>query len=145
MLIYNHKRETNKVSRKTLKRRKRNKMEKMTQRRALATTIEAIENKEIVSDEIIVKLKDILVALEKKGGKVSAKAEEKRIEKYEAVKEFFDDTPRTLTAILDANRDELKELGVMSPQGLLGAIRSGVESGEIIREKDKKTTTFRLA
>lgn len=117
----------------------------MTQKKAMEITIAAIEGKEIVSDEIISKLKDILVALEKKGGKVSAKAEEKRVEKYEKVKAFFDNTPRTLTSILDANRDELKELGVMSPQGLLGAIRSGIESGEILREKDKKTTTFRLA
>lgn len=120
---------------------------KMTQVKAIAIAIVAIENGDIssISTEVLAKLKDVKIALEKKGGKVSAKADEKRAEKYNAVKAFFDNTPKTLTAILDANRDELKELGVMSPQGLLGAIRVGVENGEIIREKDKKTTTFRLA
>ena len=41
-------------------------MEKMTQKKAMEITIAALENKEIVSDEIISKLKDILTALDKK-------------------------------------------------------------------------------
>ena len=40
-------------------------MEKMTQKKAMEITIAALENKEIVSDEIISKLKDILTALDK--------------------------------------------------------------------------------
>lgn len=122
-------------------------MNKITQVKAIAIAITAIENGDVssVSAEVLAKLRDVKTALEKKGGKVSAKADEKRTEKYNAVKAYFDSTPRTLTTVLDANRDALKELGVMSPQGLLGAIRTGVENGEIIREKDKKTTTFRLA
>ncbi len=71
-------------------------------------------------------------------------ADRKRLEKYRSVRKFFSYTPKTLAQIMDENREELKELGIMSPQGLLGVIRPGLESGEIIREKDKKTTVFRL-
>lgn len=120
-------------------------MKKMTQIAALTEVIEVIENNNLVSDEVINKLKDIKIALEKKNGKTSSKVSTAKAEKYENVKKFFVEEPMTLTEILKVNRNELDEMGISSSQGLLGAIRAGLENGEIIREKSGKTTTFRLA
>ena len=54
-------------------------LEKMTQKKAMEITITALENKEIVSDEIIGKLKDILTALDKKSKSVSKKKKLKSV------------------------------------------------------------------
>lgn len=120
-------------------------MEKMTQREALRITIEAIEGKEIVSDEIIGKLKDILAALEKKSKSVSKKKTEQNEELLEKALELFTDAPNTLTEILVANREAFDELGILTSQKLNSVIRPAIEDGRLFREKNGKTTTFKLA
>lgn len=119
-------------------------MEKMTQKKAMEITIAALENKEIVSDEIISKLKDILTALDKKGKNVSKKKNEQNAEVLEKVLTLFSDTPNTLTETLVAHRAEFDELGILTSQKLNAVIRPAVEDGRIFKEKDGKTTTFRL-
>lgn len=120
-------------------------MEKMTQKKALATTIEAIRNQEIVSDEIIVKLEDILKALDKKSKSVNKKNEEKNAEALEKVLPFFTNAPNTLTEILTANRAQFDELEILTSQKLNSVIKPALEDGRIIREKEGKTTYFRIA
>ena len=44
--------------------------------------------------------------------------------------------------ILLSHKKELNELGILTIQKLNAVLRPGVESGEIIREKDNKITTF---
>lgn len=119
-------------------------MEKMTQKKAMEITIAALENKEIVSDEIISKLKDILTALDKKSKSVSKKKNEQNAEILEKVLTLFSDVPNTLTETLVAHRDEFDELGILTSQKLNAVIRPAVEDGRIFKEKDGKTTTFRL-
>lgn len=119
-------------------------MEKMTQKKAMEITIAALENKEIVSDEIISKLKDILTALDKKGKNVSKKKNEQNAEVLEKVLTLFSDAPNTLTETLVAHRVEFDELGILTSQKLNAVIRPAVEDGRIFKEKDGKTTTFRL-
>ena len=63
-------------------------MEKMTQKKAMEITIAAIEGKEIVSDEIISKLKDILTALDKKSKSVSKKKTEENAELLASFKQL---------------------------------------------------------
>jgi len=120
-------------------------MEKMTQKKAMEITIEALEGKEIVSDEIIGKLKDILTALEKKSKSVSKKKSEQNEELLEKVLDLFSDAPNTLTEILVAHREEFDQLGILTSQKLNSVIRPAVEDGRLFREKNGKTTTFRLA
>lgn len=120
-------------------------MEKMTQKKAMEITIEALKGKEIVSDEIIGKLKDILTALEKKSKSVSKKKSEQNEELLEKVLDLFSDAPNTLTEILVAHREEFDQLGILTSQKLNSVIRPAVEDGRLFREKNGKTTTFRLA
>lgn len=119
-------------------------MEKMTQKKAMEITIKAIEGKEIVSDEIIDKLKDILTALDKKGKSVSKKKTEENTELLEKVLVLFNDAPNTLTEILVAHRAEFDKLGILTSQKLNSVIKPAVEDGRLFREKDGKTTTFKL-
>lgn len=119
-------------------------MEKMTQKKAMEITIKAIEGKEIVSDEIIGKLKDILTALDKKGKSVSKKKAEENAEVLEKVLTFFSDAPNTLTEILVAHRANFDELGILTSQKLRSVIAPAVEDGRLFKEKDGKSTTFRL-
>lgn len=118
---------------------------KLTQVQAIAQAIEALTNTDLVSVEIVNKLSDIKVALEKKSGKTSKKTADARQQKYNAVKQLFTSEPSTLTDILKSHRETLDELNICSSQGLLGAIRPGIESGEIVRVKEGKVTTFALA
>lgn len=120
-------------------------MEKMTQKKAMEITIEALEGKEIVSDEIIGKLKDILTALEKKSKSVSKKKSEQNEELLEKVLDLFSDAPNTLTEILVAHREEFDGLGILTSQKLNSVIRPAVEDGRLFREKNGKVTTFKLA
>ena len=119
-------------------------MEKMTQKKAMEITIKAIEGKEIVSDEIISKLKDILTALDKKSKSVSKKKTEENAELLEKVLVLFNDAPNTLTEILVAHRAEFDELGILTSQKLNSVSKPAVENGRLFREKDGKTTTFKL-
>ena len=119
-------------------------MEKMTQKKAMEITIKAIEGKEIVSDEIISKLKDILTALDKKSKSGSKKKTEENAELPEKVLVLFNDAPNTLTEILVAHRAEFDELGILTSQKLNSVIKPAVEDGRLFREKDGKTTTFKL-
>lgn len=119
-------------------------MEKMTQKKAMEITIKAIEGKEIVSDEIIDKLKDILTALDKKSKSVSKKKTEENAELLEKVLDLFSDAPNTLTEILVAHRAEFDELGILTSQKLNSVIKPAVEDGRLFREKNGKTTTFHL-
>lgn len=145
MLIYKYKRGITKSAEKTLKQRKgTNNMEKMTQKKAMEITIKAIEGKEIVSDEIIDKLKDILTALDKKSKSVSKKKTEENAELLEKVLDLFSDAPNTLTEILVAHRAEFDELGILTSQKLNSVIKPAVEDGRLFREKNGKTTTFHL-
>lgn len=120
-------------------------MEKMTQKKAMEITIAALENKEIVSDEIIGKLKDILTALDKKSKSVSKKKTEENAELLEKVLTLFSDAPNTLTEILVAHRAEFDKLEILTSQKLNSVIKPAVEDGRLFREKNGKTTTFRLA
>lgn len=145
MLIYKYKRGITKSAEKTLKQRKgTNNMEKMTQKKAMEITIKAIEGKEIVSDEIIDKLKDVLTALDKKSKSVSKKKTEENAELLEKVLTLFSDAPNTLTEILVAHRAEFDELEILTSQKLNSVIKPAVEDGRLFREKNGKTTTFRL-
>lgn len=145
MLIYKYKRGITKSAEKTLKQRKgTNNMEKMTQKKAMEITIKAIEGKEIVSDEIIDKLKDVLTALDKKSKSVSKKKTEQNAELLEKVLDLFSDAPNTLTEILVAHRAEFDELGILTSQKLNSVIKPAVEDGRLFREKNGKTTTFKL-
>lgn len=119
-------------------------MEKMTQKKAMEITIKAIEGKEIVSDEIIDKLKDILTALDKKSKSVSKKKTEQNAEVLEKVLDLFSDAPNTLTEILVAHRAAFDELGILTSQKLNSVIKPAVEDGRLFREKNGKTTTFHL-
>lgn len=119
-------------------------MEKMTQKKAMEITIKAIEGKEIVSDEIISKLKDILTALDKKSKSVSKKKNEQNAEVLEKVLDLFSEAPNTLTEILVAHRAEFDELEILTSQKLRAVIKPAVEDGRLFKEKDGKTTTFRL-
>ena len=119
-------------------------MEKMTQKKAMEITIKAIEGKEIVSDEIIDKLKDVLTALDKKSKSVSKKKTEQNAEVLEKVLDLFSDAPNTLTEILVAHRAAFDELGILTSQKLNSVIKPAVEDGRLFREKNGKTTTFRL-
>lgn len=98
-----------------------------------------------VTDEVVIKVEDVLKALEKKGKSVNRKKEKENTETLEKVLKFFTTHPNTLTQILTANRTELDELGVLTSQKLNAIIRPAIENGQIIREKEGKTTTFRLA
>lgn len=118
---------------------------KLTQVQALTQTIDVLTGANLVSDETINKLIDIKTALEKKSGKTSKKTSEQRQQRYDAVKVLFTTEPTTLTDVLKVHREKLDELNICSSQGLLGAIRPGLESGEIIRVKEGKTTTFCIA
>lgn len=145
MLIYKYKRGITKSAEKTLKQRKgTNNMEKMTQKKAMEITIKAIEGKEIVSDEIIDKLKDVLTALDKKSKSVSKKKTEQNAELLEKVLALFSDAPNTLTEILVAHREQFDELEILTSQKLNSVIKPAVEDGRLFREKNGKTTTFRL-
>lgn len=119
-------------------------MEKMTQKKAMEITIAALENKEIVSDEIIGKLKDILTALGKKGKSVSKKKAEENAELLEKVLDLFSDVPNTLTEILVAHREEFDKLEILTSQKLRSVIAPAVEDGRLFKEKNGKSTTFRL-
>ena len=120
-------------------------MEKMTQKKAMEITIAALENKEIVSDEIISKLKDILTtALDKKSKSVSKKKTEENAELLEKVLALFSDAPNTLTETLVAHRAEFDKLEILTSQKLNSVIKPAVEDGRLFREKNGKTTTFRL-
>lgn len=120
-------------------------MEKMTQKKAMEVTIETLEGKEIVSDEIISKLKDILTALDKKSKSVSKKKTEENAELLEKVLVLFNGAPNTLTEILVTHRAEFDKLGILTSQKLNSVIKPAVEDGRLFREKNGKTTTFRLA
>lgn len=145
MLIYKYKRGITKSAEKTLKQRKgTNNMEKMTQKKAMEITIKAIEGKEIVSDEIIDKLKDVLTALDKKSKSVSKKKTEQNAELLEKVLALFSDAPNTLTEILVAHREQFDELEILTSQKLNSVIKPAVEDGRLFREKNGKTTTFKL-
>lgn len=117
---------------------------KMTQVQALTQAINALETHELVSNEILDKLRDVKAALEKKSGKTSNKVKAAKLDKYESVKGFFSNVPTTLSDVLKLNREELDNMNIISSQALLGAIKPGIESGEIVRIKGK-TTTFSLA
>lgn len=120
---------------------------KMTQVQAITITIDAINKNDCskISGDILNKLKDIKDSLEKKSGRLSKKALEKKKERYSKVKVFFTDKGQTLTDILKSNRVELEKLEISSSQALLGAIKIGIENDEIIRTKEGKTALYSLA
>ena len=136
-----------KVRYKTIKPKGRKKMttNKMTQVKALALAIDAVRNGETVSDEVVNKLVDIKNALEKKASSTSRKASNANAELLEKVLPLFTDAPNTLTEVLTAHREEFDKLGILTSQKLNAVIRPAVEDGRIFREKDGKTTTFKLA
>lgn len=117
---------------------------KITQVKALETVINAIKDTDIVSAEIINKIVDIKTALEKKANTTSKRASSANAELLEKVLPLLTDAPNTLTELLTANRAEFDELGILTSQKLNAVIRPAVEDGRIFREKDGKTTTFRL-
>lgn len=117
---------------------------KITQVKALETVINAIKDTDIVSVEVVNKIVDIKTALEKKANTTSKRASNANAELLEKVLPLFTDTPNTLTELLTANRAEFDELGILTSQKLNAVIRPAVEDGRIFREKDGKTTTFRL-
>ena len=118
---------------------------KMTQVKALETVINAIKDTDIVSAEVINKIVDIKTALEKKANATSKRASNANAELLEKVLPLFTDAPNTLTELLTANREQFDELGILTSQKLNAVIRPAVEDGRILREKDGKTTTFRIA
>ena len=117
---------------------------KITQVKALETVIDAIKDTDIVSAEVINKIVDIKTALEKKANATSKRASNANAELLEKVLPLFTDAPNTLTELLTANREQFDELGILTSQKLNAVIRPAVEDGRILREKDGKTTTFRL-
>ena len=117
---------------------------KMTQVKALETVINAIKDTNIVSAEVINKIVDIKTALEKKANATSKRASNANAELLEKVLPLFTDAPNTLTETLIANREQFDELGILTTQKLNAVIRPAVEDGRIFREKDGKTTTFRI-
>ena len=117
---------------------------KITQVKALETVINALKDTDIVSVEVINKIVDIKTALEKKASATNKRASNANAELLEKVLPLFTDTPNTLTELLTANREQFDELGILTSQKLNAVIRPAVEDGRIFREKDGKTTTFRL-
>ena len=117
---------------------------KITQVKALETVINALKDTDIVSAEVINKIVDIKTALEKKASATSKRASNANAELLEKVLPLFTDAPNTLTELLTANREQFDELGILTSQKLNAVIRPAVEDGRIFREKDGKTTTFRL-
>lgn len=119
---------------------------KMTQVKALNIAIDAIKNSDTskITNEVLEKLIDIKTALEKKANATSKKASKANTELLEKVLPLFTDAPNTLTELLTANREKFDELGILTSQKLNAVIRPAVEDGRIFREKDGKTTTFRL-
>lgn len=117
---------------------------KITQVKALETVINALKDTDIVSAEVINKIVDIKTALEKKANTTSKRASNANAELLEKVLPLFTDVPNTLTELLTANRERFDELGILTSQKLNAVIRPAVEDGRILREKDGKTTTFRL-
>lgn len=117
---------------------------KITQVKALETVINAIKDTDIVSAEVINKIVDIKTALEKKANTTSKRASNANAELLEKVLPLFTDVPNTLTELLTANREQFDRLGILTSQKLNAVIRPAVEDGRIFREKDGKTTTFRL-
>ena len=117
---------------------------KITQVKALETVINAIKDTDIVSAEVINKIVDIKTALEKKENTTSKRASNAKAELLEKVLPLFTDAPNTLTELLTANREQFDELSILTSQKLNAVIRPAVEDGRIFREKDGKTTTFRL-
>ena len=117
---------------------------KITQVKALETVINALKDTDIVSAEVINKIVDIKTALEKKASTTSKRASNANAELLEKVLPLFTDEPNTLTELLTANREQFDELGILTSQKLNAVIRPAVEDGRIFREKNGKTTTFRL-
>lgn len=117
---------------------------KITQVKALETVINAIKDTDIVSVEVINKIVDIKTALEKKANTTSKRASNANAELLEKVLPLFTDVPNTLTELLTANREKFDELGILTSQKLRAVIRPAVEDGRIFKEKNGKTTTFRL-
>lgn len=117
---------------------------KITQVKALETVINALKDTDIVSVEIVNKIVDIKNALEKKASATSKRASNANAELLEKVLPLFTDVPNTLTELLTANREQFDRLGILTSQKLNAVIRPAVEDGRIFREKDGKTTTFRL-
>lgn len=117
---------------------------KITQVKALETVINALKDTDIVSAEVLNKIVDIKNALEKKANTTSKRASNANAELLEKVLPLFTDAPNTLTELLTANREQFDELGILTSQKLNAVIRPAVEDGRILREKDGKTTTFKL-
>lgn len=119
---------------------------KMTQVKALNIAIDAIKNSDTskITNEVLEKLIDIRTALEKKANATSKRASNANAELLEKVLPLFTDAPNTLTELLTSNREKFDELGILTSQKLNAVIRPAVEDGRIFREKDGKTTTFRL-
>ena len=117
---------------------------KITQVKALETVINAIKDTDIVSAEVINKIVDIKTALEKKANATSKRASNANAELLEKVLPLFTDAPNTLTELLTANREQFDKLGILTSQKLNAVIRPAVEDGRLFREKNGKTTTFRL-
>lgn len=117
---------------------------KITQVKALETVINATKDTDIVSVEVLNKIVDIKNALEKKANTTSKRASNANAELLEKVLPLFSDVPNTLTELLTANREQFDGLGILTSQKLNAVIRPAVEDGRIFREKDGKTTTFRL-
>ena len=117
---------------------------KITQVKALETVINAIKDTDIVSAEVINKIVDIKIALEKKANATSKRASNANAELLEKVLPLFTDAPNTLTELLTANREQFDELGILTSQKLNAVIRPAIEDGRIFREKNGKTTTFRI-
>lgn len=117
---------------------------KITQVKALETVINAIKDTDIVSAEVINKIVDIKTALEKKANTTSKRASNANAELLEKVLPLFTDVPNTLTELLTANREQFDRLGILTSQKLNAVIRPAIEDGRLFREKNGKTTTFRL-
>ena len=117
---------------------------KITQVKALETVIDAIKDTDIVSAEVINKIVDIKTALEKKANATSKRASNANAELLEKVLPLFTDASNTLTELLTANREQFDELGILTSQKLNAVIRPAVEDGRLFREKNGKTTTFRI-
>ena len=117
---------------------------KITQVKALETVINALKDTDIVSVEVIDKIVDIKTALEKKANATSKRASNANAELLEKVLPLFTDAPNTLTELVATDREQFDELGILASQKLNAVIRPAVEDGRIFREKDGKTTTFRL-
>ena len=117
---------------------------KITQVKALEVVIDAIKDTDIVSAEVLNKIVDIKTALEKKANTTSKRASNANAELLEKVLPLFTDVPNTLTELLTANREQFDRLGILTSQKLNAVIRPAVEDGRLFREKNGKTTTFRL-